>query len=236
MAVRVATRAASGGLQQPEGDVRARVWTFLDGMDRPEKRKVGGSTPPLPTVLTCGNSRIFRSRLGAAGTGPEQPADSWLLTTALAAAPSTCRAPGETPETRAGSRSFTDTGGATRCVIVPRTRLSDKARGVLDDHLAGRKGSRKAARRHRPRLGRIRSKPARATAPPALGVEGTDGGDRQAVHWRVHEGADAAVEGATTGWAAAPWRRMTTAAKSCGCGGCDRPAITSRPAGEQRDR
>ncbi len=50
VAVRVAMRAARGVLQWPKVDVRARVWTFLDGMDRPEKRKVGGSTPPLPTT------------------------------------------------------------------------------------------------------------------------------------------------------------------------------------------
>ncbi len=61
MAVGVATLAARGVLQRPKADVGARVWTFLDGMGRPEKRKVGGSTPPLPTrwlmlftALACG--------------------------------------------------------------------------------------------------------------------------------------------------------------------------------------
>ncbi len=49
VAVQVATLATRGVLQRPDMDARARVRTFLDGRDRPEKRKVGGSTPPLPT-------------------------------------------------------------------------------------------------------------------------------------------------------------------------------------------
>ncbi len=47
-------RGPPKGYSRPEMDVRVRVRTLLDGMDRPEKRKVGGSTPPLPTTAHLG--------------------------------------------------------------------------------------------------------------------------------------------------------------------------------------
>jgi len=37
--------------------IRPRPATCSDGGDAPEKRKVGGSTPPLTTTLTCTDAR-----------------------------------------------------------------------------------------------------------------------------------------------------------------------------------
>ena len=113
----------SGHISRQRGTVRAarspirpHLATCNDAANAPEKRKVGGSIPPLTTTLTCAAVRlvILRMQPGSAGLpNPVRVPDPWHGTLGL----------------RVGCPAFP--GQRNWCYFMPRAAGSGTRRGPL---------------------------------------------------------------------------------------------------------